>query len=61
MEKGVLWDCLTPLRLSMWSSDVICAAFVPGGKHVRTVFIAYNALRYLQASAWKEKRSEFLL
>ena len=59
MENAVLWDHLTTPRLSIWSSDVMCAAFEHGGKHVRTVFRAYNAPRYPQASARKEERSEF--
>ena len=59
MEKGVSWDRLTTPRLSIWSSDVMCAAFEQGGKHVRTVFRAYSAPRYPQASARKVERSEF--
>ena len=52
-------NCLTTPRLSMWSSDVMCAAFEHGGKHMRTVFRAYNAPRYPPASARKVERSEF--
>ena len=59
MESGVLWNRLTTPRLSIWSSDVMCPAFEQGGKHVRTVFRAYSAPRYPQASIRKEERSEF--
>ena len=59
MENGVSWDCLTTPRFSIWRSDVMCAAFEHGGKHVRIVFRAYSSPRYPHASAQKEKRSEF--
>ena len=56
----MLWDCLTTPRLSIWSSDVSCAAFEQGGKHVSTVLRAYSVPKYPQASARKVERSEFL-
>ena len=59
MEKGASWDRLTAPRLSTWSSDVTCVVFEHGGKHMRTVFIAYSAPRYPQISARKVERSEF--
>ena len=59
MENGVLWDCFTTPRFTIWSSDVMCAASEHGGKHVRTVFRAYSAPRYPQASVQKVERSEF--
>ena len=59
MESGVLWNRLTTPRLSIWSSDVMCAAFEHGEKQVRTVFRAHSAPRYPQASARKVERSEF--
>ena len=59
MENGVSWDCLTTPRFSIWRSDVMCAAFEHGGKHVRIVFRAYSTLRYPQASARKVERSVF--
>ena len=53
------WDCLTTPRLSICSSDVMCVAFEHGGKHLRTLFRAYSAPRYPQASTRKVERSEF--
>ena len=52
MKNGVLWDHLTTPRLSIWSSDVMCAVFVQGGKQVNTVQMVNCWLVPLLGTTW---------